>query len=302
MGVGAAGEGNVWPPSTVVLERRAAMPPALGRYDGAVELDVSRRRGLPCTRHVDGDGFGVMMGMTNVGWRRAARSACAAALLALLAGPAAADEIFTYRVVHPTFGDIGRYIDRVSRNGDEMQIVSQLHVAVRVLGMMLHREDADRTEVWRGGRLMRFESVTFVNGDRYDVHGEARDGSFVVTTPTGVKVAPADVIPANPWSARSSAEGTLMSTKTGRLETVQGISVEDAVIPVLGVNVHTQHYVIATDKRQDVWKDARGVPVLFRTDETFGAIDFVLVSEANAPATVKAGSNDGGGTVVGSHP
>jgi len=140
-----------------------------------------------------------------------------------------------------------------------------------------------------------------VNKDRYDVHGEARDGSFVVTTPSGVKVAPADVIPANPWSARSSAAGTLMSTKTGKLETVQGISVEDAVIPVLGAEVSTRHYVISTDKRQDVWKDARGVPVLFRTDETFGAIDFVLVNEANVPDSVKAGSSAGGSTVVGSH-
>jgi Family of unknown function (DUF6134) len=174
-------------------------------------------------------------------------------------------------------------------------------VAVRVLGMTLHHEDADRTEVWRGGRLMRFESVTYVNSDRYDVHGEARDASFVVTTPSGVKVAPADVIPANPWSARSSAEGVLMSTKTGRLEKVQGISVEDSVVPVMGVDVRTRHYVISTDKRQDVWKDARGVPVLFRTDETFGAIDFVLVNETNAPDSVKAGSNGGGGTVVGSH-
>jgi hypothetical protein len=224
-----------------------------------------------------------------------------AVALLLPAGPAAAEETYTYRVVHPTFGDIGRYVDHVTKTGDTTQIVSQLRVAVRVLGIVLHREEADRTEIWRGGRLMRFDSVTIANGDRFDVHGEARDGEFVVTTPSGTKVAPPDVIPSNPWSARASAAGILMSTKTGKLETVHDIRVEDSVIPVLGVDVRTRHYVISTDKRQDVWKDARGVPVLFRTDESFGAIEFVLLAETGAADPVKAGSAGGRSTVVGAH-
>jgi len=241
-----------------------------------------------------------MMRMPNVGRSAAARVGLAAVLLALSIGTAAADEVYTYRVMHPTFGDVGSYIDRVSRSGDSWQIVTKLHVVVRVLGIVLHREDADRTEVWRDGRLMRFQSVTTVNGDRYDVQGEARDNGFVVTAPTGVKVAPADVVPTEPWAARTSGSGVMMSTKTGKLETVANIHVEDSVIPVLGVEVPTRHYVISTDKRQDVWKDARGVPVLFRTAETFGAIDFVLVAETSSPDPAKAGSN-GGGTIVGAH-
>jgi len=240
-----------------------------------------------------------MMRMPN-GRSTTARLGLAATLLALLTGTAAADEVYTYRVMHPTFGDVGTYVDRVSRSEDGWQIVSKLHVVVRVIGIVVHREDADRTEVWRDGRLVRFQSVTTVNGDRYDVQGEARDNGFVVTAPTGVKVAPSDVVPTEPWAARTSGSGVMMSTKTGKLETVENIRVEDSVIPVLGVEVPTRHYVISTDKRQDVWKDARGVPVLFRTAETFGAIDFVLVAETSSPDPAKAGSN-GGGTIVGAH-
>jgi hypothetical protein len=274
---------------------------ALGRHDGPAGEVGSRRRDDRVCWRVGGVGFVVMMRMPKAARRTTARVGLAAVLLALLIGTAAADEVYTYRVMHPTFGDIGRYVDRVTRSGDSVQIVSQLRVVVRVLGIVLHREDADRTEAWRGGRLMRFDSVTLVNGDRFDVHGEARDDGFVITTPSGVKVAPLDVVPADPWSARSSADGVLMSTKTGVLEKVKDVRVEDSVIAVLGVEVPTRHYVISTDKRQDVWKDARGVPVLFRTDEKFGAIDFILVEETGVPGRTKTGSISGD-TVVGSRP
>jgi len=258
------------------------LPRALGRPRGSPDQDGSRRRDVAWIRPVAGGGFDGMMGIPSIGWNATARVVIAtAALLGPLTGAAAADDVYTYRIHHPTFGDIGRYVDRVSRRGDEREIVSQLRVAVRVLGIVLHREEADRTEIWRAGRLVHFQGVTTTNGDRIEVRGEARDGEFVVTTPSGVKIAPPDVIPSNPWSARSSAAGVMMSTKTGRLETVADIKVEDTVIPVLGVEVPTRHFVISTDKRQDVWKDARGVPVEFRTAESVGSIDFILIDQVS---------------------
>jgi hypothetical protein len=208
---------------------------------------------------------------------------CQAGLLGLLlvgsAGTAAASEVYTYKIENGRLGEIGRYMDTVTRSGEDERIVSQLRVAVRILGIVLHREVADRTEVWHAGKLVQFDSVTTTNGDRVAVHGEARDGSFVITTPSGTEIASADIHPSNPWSAQISGAHVLMSTKTGKIETVLQATVDDAMVEVRGVSVPTRHFVFVTNKRQEVWKDARGVPVRFVSDEPVGPIDFVLVDE-----------------------
>lgn len=212
---------------------------------------------------------------------------CQAGLLGLLlmgpAGRAAASEVYTYKIENGRLGEIGRYTDTVTESGGDRRIVSQLRVVVRILGIVLHREVADRTEVWHAGKLVSFDSLTTTNGDRVAVRGEAHDGSFVITTPSGTETASADIRPSNPWSAQINGAHVLMSTKTGKIETVQQATADDAVIDVRGVPVPTRHFVFVTNKRQEVWKDARGVPVRFVSDEPVGQIDFVLVDETTTP-------------------
>lgn len=212
-----------------------------------------------------------------------------ASLFAGAVGPAEAGEVYTYKVVHPTFGDIGSYTDTVTRGADGYRVDSRLHVVVSVLGIVLHREDADRTEIWRGGRLVSFHGVTTTNGERIEVSGAAKDDHFVIDAPQGHEVAPADIKPSNPWSATANAPPFMMSTKTGKLFPVRDATVEPATLRIRGVDLAVQHYVFVTDKRQDVWKDARGVPVEFRTSERSGAIDFVLVDETVAAASPSPG-------------
>ena len=53
-------------------------------------------------------------------------------------------------------------------------------------------------------------------GDRLEVHGEQRDGSFVIKGPSGTTVAPGSIHPSNPWSAMVLDAHVMMSTRTGR--------------------------------------------------------------------------------------
>src|SRR5258708_19275592 len=110
--------------------------------------------------------------------------ACAVLGAALVAGPArAAREVYAYRVVHPTYGDIGTYTNVVDRAGDDTNVQTELKVAVKAIGIVMYRQEARRTEHWRNDRLVSFESVTGTNGDKLEVHGEARHGGFASTTP-----------------------------------------------------------------------------------------------------------------------
>ena len=201
----------------------------------------------------------------------------ACALIAASAAPAmAAAESYEYRVVHPTYGDIGSYTNLVERVGNDTEVTSNLRIAVRVLGIVIYRQEAQRTEHWQGQRLVRFDGLTVTNGDRIEVHGEARDGGFAVTTAAGTVVAPADVHPSNPWSAMVLDTSYMMSTRTGQILRAQVSGGEVKPVALAGNVLRLHEYEVDTDKRQFVWLDDNGTPVAFRTAEHGTPIDFIL--------------------------
>jgi hypothetical protein len=184
---------------------------------------------------------------------------------------------YNYTVEHPTYGTIGTFSDTVAQDGDVKRIDSKLRIAVRILGIVVHREEADRTEVWQGDRLASFHSLTTVNGTPIEVRGEARRDEFVISSPSGTTVAPRDVFPSSPWVARlSSGPAVMMSAKTGKVMPVKSLGGEQTYLSVRGADVAVHHFQIISDKRQDVWLDANGVPVRFRTEESGNAVDFIL--------------------------
>lgn len=206
-----------------------------------------------------------------------------ASCLLILGAPlanASATHTYNYTVEHPSYGRIGTFSDTVEQDGREKRIDSKLRIAVKILGIVVHREEADRTEVWQDDRLASFHSITTVNGTPIEVRGEARRDGFVITSPSGTTVAPSNVFPSSPWVARLPDHPVvMMSTKTGKLMSVKALGGEQTLIPVHGNEVPVHHYEFISDKRQDVWLDDRGVPVRFRTEQGGKPIDFVLASD-----------------------
>jgi hypothetical protein len=204
----------------------------------------------------------------------------------LLLAPAARAETYSYTIEHPSFGTIGSYVDRIERTAEGLRIETTLQIAVRALGIVLHREEAHRSQEWRNGRLVRFEGVTTTNGTTIAVHGEAQGDRFVVDSPNGIVAAPANVVVSDPWQATRSGGGTgsavMLSTKTGKIETVHASGGDTAPLTVHGVDVPARHFSYASDKKQDVWLSVRGIPLQFRTMENGTPIDFTLSRESLA--------------------
>jgi hypothetical protein len=197
--------------------------------------------------------------------------------VALVAAPAdAAHEVYTYRVVHPTYGDIGTYTNVVDRSGDDAKVQTELKIAVKKIGIVVYRQEARRAEHWLNDRLVSFESVTVTNGTKLEVRGEARDNGFAITTPSGTQIAPGNVHPSNPWSAMVLKTDYMMSTKTGRLSHVRVSGGEEEPVALAGSTMRLHQYEIVGDKRQFVWLDGSGTPVAFRTEEDGAQVDFIL--------------------------
>src|SRR6185312_2900518 len=198
-------------------------------------------------------------------------------LTAGLAVPAlAAPERYDYRVIHPTYGDIGTYSNTVERRGEDTEVHSELRIAIRMLGIVIYRQEATRTERWHGQKLVWFDGVTVTNGERLPVHGEAKGGAFVVTTPSGSVRAPAEVHPSNPWSPMVLKTDFMMSTRTGAVQPVHVSGGELEPVKLPGVTLRLHQYEVVSDKHQFVWMDDRGTPIAFRTVEKGTPVDFVL--------------------------
>jgi Family of unknown function (DUF6134) len=204
--------------------------------------------------------------------------ACAA-LIGTCAGvhPAlAGSAVYEYRVEHPVYGDIGTYTNIVDQSGSEADVETKLNIVVKLLGIVVHREEAERHEQWQNDRLTLFRSLTTVNGKPFEVAGEAHGNTFVITSPTGTVDAPADIRPSNPWSSNFITAGLVMSTKSGRIFKAHLDGVKELVVTTDGKSERLREFDVITDKHQVVWIDDHNVPVAFRTVEDGTPIDFVL--------------------------
>jgi hypothetical protein len=203
----------------------------------------------------------------------------ALAVAGLAPGHAAAQATrnMVYKVTHSTYGDIGTYSNLVQTSGDTTTVTTTVHLAVKVLGIVMHREDDQRTEEWKNNRLVAFHGVTDKNGDKIVVNGKAHDDSFVITTPSGTYAAPASVHPANPWSMASLQSTTMMQVDTGKVNPVKVLGGGETTVDVNGTKVAAREYQIDGGRRSLVWVDQQGVPVKFTVEDDTGVVSFTLV-------------------------
>jgi hypothetical protein len=205
----------------------------------------------------------------------------AAAALAFSASAEAVTQSYSYKVEHPSYGDIGTYVESIDAANGVMHIDAQLHVAVKILGMVAYREDSVRKETWHDGRLLTFDSVTEKNGKHIEVRGSADHDGFVLSTPSGAIQAPANVMTSDPRVIKKIGAGMVISGKNGALELVDVTGGEPATIALQGAALETRHYRVNTEQepgKWEIWLDGGGVPIKFRSMEDGTPIEFLLTS------------------------
>ena len=201
--------------------------------------------------------------------------------LGLLTAATTADasEIYGYRVHHATYGDIGTYTNVVDHEGEDTVVHTELHIAVRILGLVVWRQDAARTEHWRQNRFVSFDGITTTNGKRLMLRGEARDDAFAITTPGGTVLAPGTVHPSNPWSAIVLKSNFMMSTSTGKVTEVHVIDGGIKPVALDGKTFQLHQFEIVGDRHRFVWIDSQMIPVAFRTEVRGSMVDFILTNQ-----------------------
>ena len=199
-------------------------------------------------------------------------------ILANTAAPAAstATEQLRYRVRHSVFGNIGTYTNIVQSVGDITTVQTTAHFLVTMLGVGLHREDAERTERWQGGRLMSFIGTTKKNDNTLEVKGEATGDGFVIMSPRGTFTAPGTVQPANPWSAKCLKSTTMMRVDNGEIERVRVSGGSETTVAIDGATVPARQYQIDGTTLYKIWIDQHDIPIMFVVDDDSGEVTFTL--------------------------
>ena len=183
---------------------------------------------------------------------------------------------FHYRAHHSVFGDIGTYSNTVETAGDITTVLTSVHLKVAAIGVVLHREDAERTERWKAGRLVYFRGVTTTNEQVVEVKGEARGDTFSIISPFGNVTAPATVLPSNPSSANLLRSTTIMRTDTGKIEQVHISAGEPAFVNIGGTDIWARKYQIDGSIPYKIWIDQQNIPVMFTVDDDSGEVSFTL--------------------------
>ena len=204
-------------------------------------------------------------------------------IVGLLAGLVAGGRVmaqdsaqFIYHVNHSVFGDIGTYTNTVEPSRDGVTVKTQAHFEVKMLGVRMHREDAQRTERWQGNRLVAFRGVTDKGDGPVEVKGEARGNNFIISSPQGTITAPGSVHPANPWSSNFLHSNTMMRPDTGKLEQVRIGSGQETAVKLDSASIPAVKYELDGSSKYTVWLDERGVPVKFVVDDDTGKVTFTL--------------------------
>jgi Family of unknown function (DUF6134) len=211
------------------------------------------------------------------------------AAAALLSCPALActhpPERVEYRVHHATYGEVGRHVITFSCRGDDLVVETTIAGEVRVLMVPLFKRNGTYREVWRGDRLIEFDSRVVDNGEVYEVSARADGDHTVIEGRRGRIEAPPTIVSNHPWNHDVIDRTLLFDTQRGRLQEVRATAAGAETITVAGQAIDARKYRITGDLERELWYDAAGNWLQSRLEHDGAAITLTRRS-APDPATL----------------
>jgi Family of unknown function (DUF6134) len=212
-------------------------------------------------------------------------------IAALALAPAAAlacshqPERVEYAIHHETYGEVGRHVITFSCQGDDLVVETTIEGEVKVLMVPLFKRDGTYREVWRGDRLIEFESRIVDNGEVYQVSARANDGHTVIEGRRGRIEAPPTIVSNHPWNHDVIDRPLLFDTQRGRLQEVQVAPAGAEIVTVAGRGIEARKYRVTGDLERELWYDDAGNWLQSRLEHDGAKITLTRQS-VPAPATL----------------
>lgn len=184
---------------------------------------------------------------------------------------------------------IGMHSVAFEQRGDETHVFVTIAFDVGVAFITLYEYEHRNHEVWRDGRLIRIETETNDDGDRYTLTGEATAEGFRFIGSEGEGLAPAGVAPTSYWSRALLEAPAFLDTQKGRLlDLTVAPQGRGAVAALNGDEIAACAYSITGDLDLTVWYDDADRWVKMAFSLNGNDFDYEILRPAQAPVVLAA--------------
>jgi hypothetical protein len=158
-----------------------------------------------------------------------------------------------YKVDHETFGEIGRHVITFSCQGDDLLVETKISGKVTMLSLPIYTLDGSYREVWRGDRLISFDSRVNDNGEQFEVSARAEGDQMVIDRRRGIMEAPATIVSDHPWNFAVLDRPLVFDARRGKLRHVQVEPAGKETLTLGGRTVEANKYQMTGDLERVLW-------------------------------------------------
>ena len=108
-----------------------------------------------------------------------------------------------------------------SCQGDDLLVETKISGEATMLSVPIYTLDGSYREVWRGDRLISFDSRVDDNGEKFEVSARAEGDQMVIDRRRGMIEAPATIVSDHPWNFAVLDRTLLFDSRRGKLRHVR---------------------------------------------------------------------------------
>lgn len=163
---------------------------------------------------------------------------------------------------------IGSHIFSFKKTGDEIHVRSVIRFKIKKLGVVLYRYHAEGIEVYKDGKLIKFNSTTDQNKKKKYVNMILKNDEYIIDGSSYNGVAPKDFLIGTWWNHSIVEAKAQISAVSGRIIKQKVKFLGKEVIKFEDKSYNTLHYNFSsTDKKlnkdkklnTDVWYDEKSL-------------------------------------------
>jgi hypothetical protein len=158
-----------------------------------------------------------------------------------------------YKVEHERFGEIGRHVVTFSCQGDDLVVETEISGEVTLLSLPIYKLAGKYREVWRGDRLISFDSEVDDNGEKFEVVARAEGDHMLIDRRRGLIEAPASIVSDHPWNFAVLDRTLLFDARRGKLRHVQVEPAGKEALMIGGREVAARKYQMSGDLDRVLW-------------------------------------------------
>jgi hypothetical protein len=158
-----------------------------------------------------------------------------------------------YKVEHERFGEIGRHVVTFSCQGDDLVVETAIDGEATMLSVPVYALQGRYREVWRGDRLISFDSHVDDNGELFEVSARAEGDHTRIDRRRGTIEAPASIVSDHPWNHAVIDRTLLFDARRGKLRHVEIAPEGEETLVIGGTEVTADRYIVSGDLERVLW-------------------------------------------------